>query len=221
MIDKKSVAIIILPPEYRPTDPYPPAAVDNPTLLFESYDDYHGWLSEKVCRLAIHDPIAGTTLVKRIAALPITGFGIKSQHHVLHGSEWFSPIDAGVICASWDRLFNDYRMTVSYAKFAEEGAAEPDIELLLGPIAPSSDGDARVYFASDGRRLSILTMPANPGGDGAFLYTITPEPLSGESRLTTTRLPQLASGTAGSDMTYVSAELNGDVFSAYTTRQDF
>ena len=216
MTNARAVAVILLPPEYRPTDPYPPHAPDDPGWVFASYDSYWYWLGKKEIRAAIHDPLSGETDVRRIARPTI------DLNNLTAGLAWNRNLSASVMCPMGAGLL-----------FAGEGEAGPETRIefcrysteseLVPPEAvatlPSGYQGHPGYMVA-GQQSVAICWPGWRFGEGSGLvYVFTPDPEIGGIPLATIEAPNFNDGTFGSDYLYMAAEM-GEQLSVVSTEYE-
>lgn len=215
MAEPIAVITIVIPPEYRPSDPYPVSAPDDPEWIFEDYDDYHYWFSRKVCRVAIYSPKTGDSVVHRASLPSVYLYNSTSSRSVLEDAFW--PMAGGLLYLHWDG--SSYE--VGYAKYAADGEAEPALEILVS-AEQNIAGEKQYFFAeTDGRQLALFSVGSIYEGIGSAAQLITPEPLSGESVLVDTVLPDVYSGTYGSTNGIFAIELLSSVLNVRAKYQGF
>lgn len=174
---------VIVGPEYRPTDPYPPG--------FSSYDEYFDGEIQGAGyrRLIEHDPAIGSTSVRRFkfahSALAQLEFGTIAWP----GADYAIPLSSG--CAFVSRIGG--RMKLVYAQYAADDELEPEPETLLDEV----DDLEALHVACDGRRVGLLRLFRVEDATPAQLWVVTPSPVPGEQVLAVMGLPNIT-GDAGS-----------------------
>ena len=209
MTQARAVAVILLPPEYRPTDPYPPHAPDDPDWVFPTYDSYWWWLRDyRELRVAIHDPAAGTTLVKRIARPSI------DTNELRYESAWsgsFSdsavvPMGAGVLFIG--ERFGSSDLQVEYCRYSVgDDLDQPELVAAIPPNIAGTGG----YVAMNDASVAICIPVSALAGDNGRVFVFTPEPAPGQYALVMIEAPNFIWSTFGSDYSFQAAALAAEI----------
>ena len=194
MGEPKAVLVIPLPPEYKPSDPYPPFAEDDPGYVFESYDAYHEWLARREKRVLIHDPVANESILKVVDA---AAFPRSSSQETL----WAGPLAFGVVVVRMDGI--------GYARYANEGEPVPEYQVMLEVM--SNDSGLYKTITQDERSVCII-FNGEPE-ESAYAYLLTPEPLAGEQLVKTVELPNLYRESPGMEKILYNTSLADGVLS--------
>ena len=175
--------VVIVGPEYRPTDPYPPE--------FSSYDEYFNGEIQGggYRRLIEYDPALELTAVRRFKFAHDTLRALEFGNNAPPGGDYAIPLSSGVAFVS--RI--DERLKVVYAQYASGDMPEPEPETFLD----ETDGYDGLYVACDGRRIGLLKLYRVEDATPAQLWVVTPNPSPGEQVLSVMELPNLT-GDAGS-----------------------
>lgn len=221
MTKARAVAVILLPPEYRPTDPYPPHAPDDPGWVFGSYDGYWYWLGLKEIRVAIHDPLSGETDVRRIAR-PKINLNFLRQEQAWNGSFSSSvmcPMGAGMLFVG--EVFGEagLEMRIEFCRYSTESELVPPEAVVTPPSV--YHGFYYTGYMVAGQQSVAICLPGSPydGGSG-LVYVFTPDPEIGGIPLATIEAPNFKGGTAGSDYLYMAAEM-GEQLRFVSTEYEF
>lgn len=204
MTKARAVAVILLPPEYRPTDPYPPHAPDDPEWVFESYDSYWYWLEGQEIRVAIHDPLSGETDVRRIARPTIDLYDLTSEQ-AWNGRFWSSvmcPMGAGLLFVGVDETLPETR--IEFCRYSTESELVPPEAVVTLP--PGYHDISAGYIVAGQQSVAICWSGSRHNGTGGLVYVFTPDPESGGIPLATIEVPNFNSGTAAARL-YVAAEM--------------
>lgn len=218
MTKARAVAVILLPPEYRPTDPYPPHAPDDPEWVFESYDSYWYWLGGKEIRVAIHDPLSGETDVRRIARPTIN---LNNLAAGLAWNRYFSavvmcPMGAGLLFVGEDGDGTETR--IEFCRYSTESELVP-LEAVV-TLPPEYHGNAGGYIVAGQQSVAICWPGSVYVGSSGLVYVFTPDPESGGIPLATIEAPNFIGGSAGSDYLYMAAEM-GEQLRFVSTKYEF
>ena len=220
MTKARAVAVILLPPEYRPTDPYPPHAPDDPEWVFESYEDYWYWLEEQEIRVAIHDPLSGETDVRRIAR-PTINLNNLAQEYAWNGSFTKSvmcPMGAGLLFVGEGYGANP-ETRIEFCRYSTESELVPPEAVVTAPLS----GWQRYtggYMVAGQRSVAICWPGSVYDGSSGLVYVFTPDPEDGGIPLATIEVPNFKSGTWGSDFVFMAAEM-GEQLSIVCTQIGF
>lgn len=209
MTKARAVAVILLPPEYRPTDPYPPHAPDDPGWVFGSYDSYWDWLGGKEIRVAIHDPLSGETDVRRIAHPTIDLYNL-TQEYAWNGSFESSimcPMGAGLLFVGMGGARPEKR--IEFCRYSTESELVPPEVVVTVP----SEYQGRYFtgFMAAGQKSVAICWPGSVyGGISGLVYVFTPDPEDGGIPLATIEAPNF------DDSGYIAAEM-GEQLSVVST----
>lgn len=227
MTNARAVAVILLPPEYRPTDPYPPHAPDDPGWVFESYDDYWYWLADQEIRVAIHDPLSGETDVRRIARPTI------DLNNLATGLAWNGSFESAVMCPMGAGLLfagevedggedEDEDGTETRIEFCRYSTESELVPLEAVVTVPLSDYQRYTggYIVAGQRSVAICWPGSVYDGSSGLVYVFTPDPEDGGIPLAMIEVPNFKSGTYGSDYLYMAAEM-GEQLSVVSTKYGF
>lgn len=213
MTKARAVAVILLPPEWRPTDPYPPHAPDDPEWVFESYEDYWYWLRGQEIRVAIHDPLSGETDVRRIAR-PTIGLNFLAEEYAWNGSFESSimcPMGAGLLFVgrSWARP----EKRIEFCRYSTESELVPPEAVVT---LPSEYQGRTGYMVAGQQSVAIFWLGSVYNGSSGLVYVFTPDPENGGIPLATIEAPNFKSNTYGSRFSYMAAEM-GEQLSIVST----
>lgn len=206
MTKARAVAVILLPPEYRPTDPYPPHVPDYPEGVFESYDSYWYWLGGKEIRVAIHDPLSGETDVRRIARPTI------DLNNLAAGLAWsrdslasvMFPMGAGLLFVGEDGDGTETR--IEFCRYSTESELVPLEAVVTAPLSDYQRYTGGCIVA--GQRSVVICFPGSPYDvSSGLVYVFTPDPEDGGIPLAMIEVPNFKGGTYGSDYRYMAAEM--------------
>ena len=215
MTKARAVAVILLPPEYRPTDPYPPHAPDEPGWVFESYEDYWYWLEEQEIRVAIHDPLSGETDVRRIAR-PTINLNNLAQEQAWNGSFSSSvmcPMGAGMLFV--DENWAGTETRIEFCRYSTGSELVPPEAVVTAPLSGYQRFKGGHIVA--GQRSVAICWPGSPyDGSSGLVYVFTPDPEDGGIPLATIEVPNFKGGTYGSNFSYMAAEM-GEQLSIVST----
>lgn len=207
MTKARAVAVILLPPEYRPTDPYPPHAPDDPGWVFESYDDYWSWLGGQEIRVAIHDPLSGETDVRRIAR-PTINLPKLSEEQAWNGSFSSSvmcPMGAGLLFVGENWAGTETR--IEFCRYSTGSELVPPEAVVTVPSEYDGDRGYKGYIVA-GQRSVAICWPGSPfDGSSGLVYVFTPDPEDGGIPLATIEVPNFQSRTYRSVFGYMAAEM--------------
>lgn len=218
MTKARAVAVILLRPEYRPTDPYPPHAPDDPEWVFESYDSYWYWLGGKEIRVAIHDPLSGETDVRRIARPTI------DLNNLATGLAWNRNSSASVMCPMGAGLLfvgedgDGTETRIEFCRYSTESELVP-LEAVV-TLPPEYHGDAGGYIVAGQQSVAICWPGSVYVGSSGLVYVFTPDPESGGIPLATIEAPNFIDGTFGSAYRYMAAEM-GEQLRFVSTKYEF
>lgn len=210
MTKARAVAVILLPPEYRPTDPYPPHVPDHPEWVFESYDDYYwSWLADHEIRVAIHDPLSGETDVRRIAFPTIDLYSL-TQEQAWNGSFSSSvmcPMGAGLLFVGENWAGTETR--IEFCRYSTGSELVPPEAEAVVTVPSEYDGDRgyKGYMAAGQRSVAICWPGKVYDGSSGLVYVFTPDPEDGGIPLATIEVPDFKIDTYGSIFLYVAAEM--------------
>lgn len=225
MTNVRAVAVILLQPEYRPTDPYPPHAPDDPERVFESYEDYWDWLEGQEIRVAIHDPLSRETDVRRIARPTINLYGL-SEEPSWNGEEqaWngrFSrslmcPMGAGLLFVGRDWAETETRF--EFCRYSTESELVPPEAVVT---IPQGYYGIRSGYIVAGQQSVAICRPGSPyDGSSGLVYVFTPDPEDGGIPLAMIEVPNFKSGTYRSDFACKAGEM-GEQLSIVSTEIGF
>lgn len=219
MTKARAVAVILLPPEYRPTDPYPPHVPDHPEWVFESYDYYWYWLAGQEIRVAIHDPLSGETDVRRIAP-PTINLSKLSEEQAWNGSFSSSvmcPMGAGMLFVGENWAGTETR--IEFCRYSTGSELVPPEAVVTAPLAQSQRFTGGCIVA--GQRSVAICWPGSPyDGSSGLVYVFTPDPEDGGIPLATIEVPNFKNGTWGSEFAYMAGEM-GEQLSIVSTEIGF
>ena len=221
MTKARAVAVILLPPEWRPTDPYPPHVPDYPEGVFESYEEYWSWLADQEIRVAIHDPLSGETDVRRIAR-PTIDLHDLTQERAWNGSFTKSvmcPMGAGLLFVGerWDESWSELETRIEFCRYSTESELVPPEAVVT---LPSEYREYTGYMAAGQQSVAICWPGSVYDGRSGLVYVFTPDPESGGIPLATIEAPNFNDGTGGSDYLYMAAEM-GEQLSVVSTEYEF
>lgn len=216
MTKARAVAVILLPPEWRPTDPYPPHAPDDPEWVFESYDDYYWyWLAGQEIRVAIHDPLSGETDVRRIAP-PTINLNNLAQERAWNGSFTKSvmcPMGAGLLFVGENWAGTETRIEFCrYATESELVPPEPEVVVTFPSVYWRNTG----YMVAGQQSVAICWPGSVFVESSGMVYVFTPDPENGGIPLKTIEVPNFIDRTYGSLYLYMAAEM-GEQLSIVST----
>ena len=216
MTQARAVAVILLPPEWRPTDPYPPHAPDDPGWVFESYQDYWYWLRRKEIRVAIHDPLSGETDVRRIARPTINVYDLTTglAWNGKFSSSIMCPMGAGLLFVGWDWIGTETR--IEFCRYSTESELVPPEEVVTVVPLSADQRYSEGYMAAGQRSVAICWPGEVFDGSSGLVYVFTPDPEDGGIPLATIEVPNFISRTYGSIFLYVAAEM-GEQLSIVST----
>lgn len=206
MTNARAVAVILLPPEYRPTDPYPPYAPDWPEWVFESYDDYWSWLAYHEIRVAIHDPLSGETDVRRIAP-PTINLNELTQEQAWNGSFSSSvmcPMGAGMLFVGENGAGTETR--IEFCRYSTGSELVPPEAVVTAPLSEWQRYTGG-YIVAGQQSVAICWPCSVYDGSSGLVYVFTPDPEDGGIPLATIEVPNFQSRTYGSVFLYVAAEM--------------
>lgn len=214
MTNARAVAVILLPPEYRPTDPYPPHAPDDPEWVFESYDDYWYWLPRKEIRVAIHDPLSGETDVRRIACptMGLHSLAWRGAWNVSLASSAVWPMGAGVLFVGGS-YGTEPETRIEFCRYSTESELVPPEAVVTFPTGYWRDTG---YVAAGQQSVAICWPGSVYDGSSGLVYVFTPDPEDGGIPLATIEVPNFKSGYYGSPFTHMAAEM-GEQLSVVAT----
>ena len=217
MTKARAVAVILLPPEYRPTDPYPPHAPDDPGWVFGSYESYWYWLARQEIRVAIHDPRSGETDVRRIArpAIELSDLAIEQAWNGSFKRSAMCPMGAGLLFVG--KVGPEAR--IEFCRYSTESELVPPEAVVTLPS--EYEGSYYTGYMVAGQRSVAICWPGSwYDGRSGLVYVFTPDPESGGIPLATIEVPNFKSGTGGSDYLYMAAEM-GEQLSVVSTKYGF
>lgn len=206
MTNARAVAVILLPPEYRPTDPYPPHAPDDPEWVFESYDDYWSWLADQEIRVAIHDPLSGETDVRRIAhpTIDLSDLAVEQAWNGSFKRSVMCPMGAGLLFVG--KSFSGLEMRIEFCRYSTESELVPPEAVVTIPSV--YQGFWYTGYMVAGRQSVAICWPGSVFDEsGGLVYVFTPDPESGGIPLATIEVPNFKSRTYGSVFRYMAAEM--------------
>lgn len=205
MTNARAVAVILLQPEYRPTDPYPPHAPDDPEWVFESYDSYWYWLGGKEIRVAIHDPLSGETDVRRIARPTINVYDLTTGRawNGKFSSSIMCPMGAGMLFVGNEGGFGT-ETRIEFCRYSTESELVPPEAVATFP--PEYDVDTRGYIVAGQKSVAICWPGSVYYGISGLVYVFTPDPESGGIPLATMEVPNFNGGASGA-LLYEAAEM--------------
>lgn len=208
MTQARAVAVILLPPEYRPTDPYPPHAPDDPGLEFTTYDDYWWWLRTKELRVAIHDPAAGATLVKRIArpSIYLNSLRIEPAWNGRFNNSAVVPMGAGALFIGENADSPD--LQVEYCRYS--AGDDPNPPELVVVIPPGTTG-AGGYVVMNEASVAICMPGSVHTGDSGRVFVVTPEPAPGQHALVMIEAPNFIGSTYSADYSFQAAAFASEI----------
>lgn len=220
MTNARAVAVILLPPEWRPTDPYPPHAPDDPEWVFESYEDYWYWLARQEIRVAIHDPLSGETDVRRIARPTIYLYELKQER------AWNGRFSSSVVCPMGAGLLfvgegygAEPETRIEFCRYSTESELVPPEAVVTVPLSDYMRDTGGCIVA--GQRSVAICWPGSPyDGSSGLVYVFTPDPEDGGIPLAMIEVPNFKSGTYGSDFAYMAGEM-GEQLSIVSTEYGF
>ena len=214
----RAVAVILLPPEYRPTDPYPPHAPDSPEWVFESYEDYWYWLEEQEIRVAIHDPLSGETDVRRIArpTIDLSNLALEQAWNGSFESAVVCPMGAGLLFVGEDGDGTETR--IEFCRYSTESELVP--REAVATLPPEYHGDTGGYMVAGQRSVAICWPGSVYDGSSGLAYVFTPDPEIGGIPLATIEAPNFNGGTFGAAYLYMAAEM-GEQLSVVSTEYGF
>lgn len=219
MTKARAVAVILLPPEWRPTDPYPPHAPDDPEWVFESYEDYWYWLGEEEIRVAIHDPRSGETDVRRIArpTISLDNLALEQAWNGSFESAVMCPMGAGLLFVSKNWVGTETR--IEFCRYSTESELVPPEAVVTVPLSDYQRYTVGCIVA--GQRSVAICWPGSPyDGSSGLVYVFTPDPEDGGIPLAMIEVPNFKSGTYGSDFAYMAGEM-GEQLSIVSTKIGF
>lgn len=208
MTQVRAVAVILLPPEYRPTDPFPPHAPDDPDWEFGTYDDYWWWLRTKELRVAIHDPAAGTTLVKRIARPNIDLSSMRGEPawNGRFNSTAVVPMGPGALFIGKNSYTPDFQ--VEYCRYSV--GTDPDQPELVVAIPPGITGSGG-YVVTNEKSVAICMPGSVHTGDSGRIFVVTPEPAPGQQALVMIEAPNFIWSTYSADYSFQAAAFAAEI----------
>lgn len=219
MTNARAVAVILLPPEYRPTDPYPPHAPDDPGWVFGSYDSYWYWLSGQEIRVVIHDPLSGETDVRRIArpTFDLNDLAVEEAWDGSFRQLAMCPMGAGLLFVG--KNWNEPKARIEFCRYSTESELVPPEAVVTAPLS-DYNGDTGGCIAA-GQQSVAICWPGSPNdGSSGLVYVVTPDPEDGGIPLAMIEVPNFKSGTYGSNFAYMAAEM-GEHLSIVSTKYEF
>lgn len=206
MTKARAVAVILLPPEWRPTDPYPPHVPDYPEWVFESYENYWYWLGEREIRVAIHDPRSGETDVRRIARPTI------NLNNLATGLAWnrnssasvMCPMGAGLLFVGEVHTWAGVETRIEFCRYSTESELVPPEAVAT---LPSGYQGHPGYMVAGQQSVAICWPGWRFGESIGLVYVFTPDPEIGGIPLATIEAPNFNDGTGGADYRYMAAEM--------------
>ena len=208
MTKARAVAVILLPPEYRPTDPYPPHVPGHPEWVIESYDDYWSLLADLEIRVAIHDPLSGETDVRRIAPPTINLYKL-SEEQAWNGSFSSSvmcPMGAGILFVGENWAGTETRIEFCRHSTGSE-LFPPEAEAVVTVSLSQSQRYAGGHIVAGQRSVAIYWPGSVYDGSSGLVYVFTPDPEDGGIPLATIEVPNFKGNTYGSIFLYMAAEM--------------
>lgn len=219
MTKARAVAVILLPPEWRPTDPYPPHAPDDPEWVFASYQDYWDWLYDQEIRVAIHDPCSGETDVRRIAR-PTIDLNNLAEEQAWNGSFTSSvmcPMGAGLLFVGEGYNGVELETRIEFCRYSTGSELAPPEAVVTLPTGYWRDTG---YVAAGQQSVAICWPGSVYDGSSGLVYVFTPDPEDGGIPLATIEVPNFKSGYYGSPFTHMAAEM-GEQLSVVATNIGF
>lgn len=216
MTKPRAVAVILLPPEYRPTDPYPPHAPDDPERVFESYDDYYwSWLAGQEIRVAIHDPLSGETDVRRIARPTIDLYELSREGgwNGSFSSSVMCPMGAGLLFVGENWAGTE--TLIEFCRYSTGSELVPPEAVVTVPLSEYQRYSGG-YFVAGQQSVAICWAGSPYDGSNGLMYVFTPDPEDGGIPLATIEVPSFKHGTYGSAFAYMAGEM-GEQLSIVST----
>lgn len=229
MHEARAVEALLLPPEWRPDDPFPPHAPDEPEWVFETYEDYWWWLEaySPELRLVIIDPQNGQSYLRYIARPPIDlselVVGQPEWNGRFYGSTMI-PLSSGIVFVGVVPGSPSREKIMVYCKYATTvDVSSPEV---LDTVAENDYWHSWVV-ATNGKSVAICrvgSVYSGPGGSGTnsgIIHIFTPEPEPGKAALIKIEAPFFVGGTFGSSYLFMAAELEQEQLTLLCTEYGF
>ena len=219
MTKARAVAVILLPPEYRPTDPYPPHVPDDPGWVFGSYESYWYWLADQEIRVAIHDPLSGETDVRRIArpTIDLSNLAVEQAWNGSFKRSAMCPMGAGLLFVGEVEGEAGPEARIEFCRYSTESELVPPEAVVT---LPSEYQGHPGYMVAGQQSVAICWPGSVYDGRSGLVYVFTPEPEIGGIPLVTIEAPNFNGGGGGSDYLYMAAEM-GEQLRFVSTKYGF